>query len=209
MWQERYADFNTASSGAVGNFVEGVGHFANNLGVPLGIATIFAAVVVVSFAATTMDTGVRLQRYIIQEIGEIVRFRLLARNLTLAAGLAVIIPLGLALYPDLAFGRLWRLFGTTNQLTAGLALAVVAVWVFNRNRNPRAQIVPLVFVMKMTTCALFIQLGDFFRAGDYLLVAIDGVIFVLTLWLIVEAIGAFQRARNERAAGGTDRGTEA
>jgi carbon starvation protein len=29
-------------------------------------------VVVISFAATTMDTGVRLQRYILQEIGEMV-----------------------------------------------------------------------------------------------------------------------------------------
>jgi carbon starvation protein len=198
VWQEKYADFNVASSGAVGNFVEGVGHFANNLGIPLAIATIFAAVVVVSFAATTMDTGVRLQRYIIQEIGEIVRFRFLARNLTLAAALAVVIPLGLALAPDLAFGRLWRLFGTTNQLTAGLALAVVAVWVFTRNRNPLAQIVPLTFLLAMTTWALFIQLGDFFRAGDWLLVAIDAVIFVLALWLIVEAIGAFIRARGER-----------
>jgi carbon starvation protein len=86
---------------------------------------------------------------------------------------------------------------------------VVAVWVFTRNRNPLAQIVPLVFLLAMTTWALFIQLGDFFRAGDYLLVAIDGVIFVLALWLIVEAIGAFQRARSERASGGPDRGTEA
>jgi len=175
------------------------------LGVPLAIATTFAAVVVVSFAATTMDTGVRLQRYIIQEIGEIARIRPVTRNLTIATTLAVLFPLGLALYPSdaggesgFAFGYLWRLFGTTNQLTAGLVLAVVAVWVFTRNRNPLAQIVPLVFLLTMTTWALVIQLGDFFRAGDWLLVAIDSVIFVLALWLIVEAIGAFMRARGER-----------
>ena len=45
----------------------------------LSLATIFAAVVVISFAATTMDTGVRLQRYVVQEIGEIIRVRALAR----------------------------------------------------------------------------------------------------------------------------------
>jgi carbon starvation protein len=55
----------------VGNFVSGVAVFANNIGIPLDLATIFAAVVVISFAATTMDTGVRLQRYVVQEIGEV------------------------------------------------------------------------------------------------------------------------------------------
>jgi carbon starvation protein len=207
-WQKKYADFATASDGAVGYFVEGVGHFANNLGVPLAIATTFAAVVVVSFAATTMDTGVRLQRYIIQEIAEIVHVRPVARNLTLAAALAVLFPMGLALYPSnaggesgFAFGYLWRLFGTTNQLTAGLALAVVAVWVFTRNRNPLAQLVPLTFLLAMTTWALFLQLGEFFQGGDYLLTVIDAIIFVLALWLIIEAIAAFRRARGERAAG--------
>ncbi|CAN5858637.1 carbon starvation protein A [soil metagenome] len=209
-WDKKYTDFTTASDGAVGNFVAGVGHFANNLGIPLAIATTFAAVVVVSFAATTMDTGVRLQRYIIQEIGEIAHVGFLARNLTLAAAVAVLVPLGLALYPSnaggesgFAFGYLWRLFGTTNQLTAGLALSVVAVWVFTRGRNPLAQIIPLVFLLAMTVWALFIQLGEFFSGGDYLLTIFDAVIFVLSLWLIVEAIGAFSRARGERAAGRT------
>ncbi|CAN5347384.1 carbon starvation protein A [soil metagenome] len=217
-WQEKYADFGTASNGAVGNFVTGVGHFANNLGIPLAIATTFAAVVVVSFAATTMDTGVRLQRYIIQEIGEVVRVRPLARNITLATTLAVLLPLGLALYPGegggergFAFGRLWYLFGTTNQLTAGLALAVVAVWVFTRNRNPLAQIIPLTFLLAMTTWALFIQLGTLIEQGDWLLAVLDAIVFVLALWLIVEAIAAFQRARAQRAANspaGSEGGTE-
>ena len=204
-WQERYAEFGMASDNAVGNFVEGVGHFANNLGIPLGWATIFAAVVVITFAGTTMDTGIRLQRYIIQEIGEIARVRFLTRNLTLTTTVAVLIPLGLALFPggggevgEFAFGRLWRLFGTTNQLTAGLALTIIAIWVFTRNRNPIFQLVPLIFLLFMTTYALFIQLGEFFGEGDWLLLVLDGIIFVLALWLIIEAIGAFMRARGER-----------
>jgi carbon starvation protein len=150
-----------------------------------------------------MDTGVRLQRYIIQEIATIINWTWLARSLTWATVIAVAIPLALALMPgDFAFGTLWRLFGTTNQLTAGLALSVVAVWVFTRNRNPLAQIVPLTFLLAMTTWALFLQLGEFFRGGDYLLTVIDAIIFVLALWLIIEAIVAFRRARGERAAGG-------
>jgi len=211
-WQENYADYATASGGAVGNFTQGVGSFANNLGIPLELGIIFAAVVVITFAGTTMDTGIRLQRYILQEIGEIVGLRRATRNITLMTTLGVLIPLGLALYPSdqggeagFAFGYLWRLFGTTNQLTAGLALTVVAVWVFTRGRNPLAQIVPLVFLLIMTTYALFIQLGQFFAAGDWLLLILDAIIFVLALWLIVEAFAAFRRAREQRAR--ADRGT--
>ncbi|MEW6635978.1 MAG: carbon starvation CstA family protein, partial [Actinomycetota bacterium] len=215
VWQERYADFGLASDNAVGNFTEGVGHFASNLGIPVALGTIFAAVVVITFAGTTMDTGIRLQRYIIQEIGEIVRIGPLTRNITLTTTLAVLIPLRLALFPGggetggFVFGRLWRLFGTTNQLTAGLALSIIAVWVFTRGRNPLAQIIPLTFLLIMTTWALFIQLGSFYQEGDWLLTILDGIIFVLALWLIIEAIGAFRRAREQRRAGQpTDTGEE-
>ena len=200
-WEALYPDFATASGGAVGNFVNGVGVFANNLGVPLDLAIIFAAVVVISFAATTMDTGVRLQRYIVQEIAELAGWHKLARNLTFASIVAVAVPLAMALIPGggdagYTFGVLWRLFGTTNQLTAGLALTVVAVWVLRMKRNPIPAVVPLVFLLGMTTWALFIQFWDFVQAEAwserFVLAPLDGVIFLLAIWLIVEAAMALR-----------------
>jgi carbon starvation protein len=191
-WDALYADHATASGGAVGNFVNGIASFANNLGIEFGLATVFAAVVVVSFAATTMDTGVRLQRYIVQEIAELLGWRRLARNLTLAGLVAVAVPMTLALLPGggdagYTFGVLWRLFGTTNQLTAGLALAVIAVWVMRKRRNPIAVLVPLVFLVPMTTWALILQLREFIEAGEWVLAPLDAIILVLAGWLIVEA----------------------
>ena len=205
-WQQNYPDFATASDGAVGYFTQGVGSFASNLGIPETMGVIFAAVVVITFAGTTMDTGIRLQRYIIQEIGEISGIRPLTRNVTLTTTIGVLIPLGLALYPGgdrggeagFVFGYLWRLFGTTNQLTAGLALTVIAIYVFTRGRNFIVQIVPLVFLLSMTIFALFIQLVEFFNEGSWLLLVIDAIIFILSVWLIVEAVAAFNRARGQR-----------
>ena len=205
-WQQNYPDFATASDGAVGYFTQGVGSFASNLGVSETAGVIFAAVVVITFSGTTMDTGIRLQRYIIQEIGEISGIRPLTRNVTLTTTIGVLIPLGLALYPGgdrggesgFVFGYLWRLFGTTNQLTAGLALTVIAIYIFTRNRNPIVQLVPLVFLLSMTIYALFLQLGEFFNEGSWLLLVIDAIIFVLAVWLIIEAIAAFNRARGQR-----------
>ena len=204
-WSQSYADFGTASGGAVGYFTEGVGNFISNLGIPAAIGTTFAAVVVITFAGTTLDTSVRLQRYVIQEIGEVVRVRFLARSAFLGATLAVLLSAGLALFPaggggdaGFAFGRLWQLFGTTNQLTAGLALAVIAVWVFLRGRNPLAAIIPLVFLLTMTVWSLWVNLQSFLAEGDWLLVTLDLIILVVALWLIVEAAAAMNRARNSR-----------
>ncbi|HUH08448.1 MAG TPA: carbon starvation CstA 5TM domain-containing protein, partial [Egibacteraceae bacterium] len=98
---------------------------------------------------------------------------------------------------DFAFGRLWTLFGTTNQLTAGLALAVIAVWVLRKRRNPLAQIIPLTFLLVMTTWALILNTRNFFEARDWLLGPLNVAIFGLAVWLIVEAILALRRARNE------------
>ena len=202
-WQGLYTNFGDASAGATSNFVEGVGQFANNIGIPLDIGVIFAVVVVVSFAATTMDTGVRLQRYIVQEIAEIVQFTPLVRNVTAATVVATVVPLGLALIPgDFAFGTLWQLFGTTNQLTAGLALAVIAVWVTKSNRNPLAVLVPLVFLLVMTSWALIYNLVQFLQSDAaidrYFLAPLDFAIFALAIWLIVEAGLALRRAYTDR-----------
>jgi carbon starvation protein len=204
-WQALYPDFATASSGAVGNFVRGVAAFANNIAIPLDLATIFAAVVVISFAATTMDTGVRLQRYVVQEIGEQLGVRALSRNLTVATTVAVVIPLGMALIPGegeagYTFGVLWQLFGTTNQLTAGLALSVIAVWVTRRGRNPIAVIIPLVFLLVMTTWALILNLLRFIEQEQWVLAPLDALIFILAVWLIAEAAMALMKARRETPA---------
>jgi carbon starvation protein len=205
-WENLYSDFATASDGAVGNFVEGVAGFANNLGVPLELAAIFAAIVVISFAATTMDTGVRLQRYVIQEIAELAGWRRFARNLTLTGLVAVLIPLGMALLPGggedgYTFGVLWQLFGTTNQLTAGLALSVIAVWVTRNARPVWAVVVPLVFLLVMTTWALVVNLRNFIEAEQWVLAPLDLIIFVLAMWLIVEAVIAMRNTRRGALTG--------
>ncbi|SFB27679.1 carbon starvation protein [Amycolatopsis marina] len=198
-WNALYSDFSTASGGSTTNFVNGIASFAGNLGIPVSIGVIFASIVVISFAATTMDTGVRLQRYIVQEIADIAGVKSVSRNVTLATALAVAVPLAMALLPGggdkgYTFGVLWQLFGTTNQLTAGLALAVIAVWVTRNRRNPIAILIPLVFLLAMTTWALILNLATFVEEGQWVLAPLDLIIFVLALWLIVEAGIALRKA---------------
>ena len=72
-------------------FIEGASHFVTELGVPLGLARAFIAVVVVSFALTTLDSATRLLRYNVEEIAQSMGLRRgLDRHLsTLVAVLAI------------------------------------------------------------------------------------------------------------------------
>ncbi len=52
----------------MGAFVTGAGNFTAAAGVPRAWGTALMAVLVASFALTTLDTAVRLQRYVVQEL---------------------------------------------------------------------------------------------------------------------------------------------
>ena len=63
-----WASFNLASK--IGAFIEGGANFLSVIGIPLQLGIGIIAVLVASFAATTLDSATRLQRYVIQELGE-------------------------------------------------------------------------------------------------------------------------------------------
>ena len=90
---------------------------------------------------------------------------------------------------------LWPLFGTVNQLLAGLALLVVTVWLFRRGTSVVFTAVPMVFVLFMTGWAMLLNLRAFAAATNWLLVVVGAAVFVLELLIIGFAIGVFARGR--------------
>lgn len=194
-WLEHYGTWARASSGATSAFVNGVGVLAEGVGIPHTVAVIFAAVVVISFAATTMDTGVRLQRYIISELGAQYRVRI-AQNRWFATFVAVASCALLALGLDRGAGgmRLWPLFGTTNQLTGALTLLVITLFLARLRRPIWVTVVPMGFLLFMTTWAMVLNLVRYWVDSQAVLLAVGGMVFVLELWLIFEAAGVVRRA---------------
>jgi carbon starvation protein len=149
----------------------------------------------VLFAATTMDTGVRLQRFVVQEAGEILGVKVNNVVATLVV-LVVAMALTFSTGADGSGGLvIWPLFGTTNQLLASLTLAIIAVVLLRKKRNPLPVLIPLVFVMVMSIYALIVQLGTFWNDKDWLLLALDVVILVASLWVALESAIAMQAAR--------------
>ena len=130
-------------------FVNGGGRFIAALGLPLETAQTFVAVMVIAFAATSLDTGARIQRLIIAELAGAYGIKPLTNRY--AAG-AVGIGAALVLALTQAGGKggliLWPLFGTTNQLVAGVTLLVVSVWLRRAGRPIVYTMVPMFLVTR-------------------------------------------------------------
>ena len=198
LWQEHYGSFAAATAGATTAFVQGVGVLAAGIGIPETVAVIFASVVVISFAATTLDTAIRLQRYIIAELGVEYNVKWIQNRLS-ATGIAVVSCGVLALATDRGAGgmMIWPLFGTTNQLLAGLTLLIVSLYLMRQGRPFLVTMIPMAFLLVMTTWAMIINLGTFFGAEQWLLLVLGALIFILEMWLLLEGWAAIKRVRAE------------
>ena len=196
-WESVYNEWN---AGGVNAFVEGGGALMNEgLGIPTSLSATILATMAVLFAATTMDSGVRLQRMVVGEIAEIM-------GVKLSGLVATIIAVGAALGLTFSTGMdgsggmiIWPLFGTTNQLMAGLTLSVLVVILTKLRRPTLPLLIPLVFVTLMSLWAAVLQLRTLFEAGNWLLLGIDVVIIVAAVWVVVEAVASISKARREPA----------
>lgn len=196
-WQAIYTAF---GDGSLTAFVNGGANIlANGTGMDAGVAATLLTVMAALFAGTTMDTGLRLQRYIFQEWGEIYQQKWLTRPLP-ATLLAVTSCLLLAFGAGGADGSggllIWPLFGTTNQLLAGLTLLVITIMLVKRGRPAIYTLAPLVFLLVMTLYALLIQLKSFYDKSDWFLLGLDLVVLVAALLVTLECAAALKRAFN-------------
>ncbi|MBO0609791.1 carbon starvation CstA family protein [Myceligenerans salitolerans] len=192
-WEETYAEF---GNGGVGAFVSGGASIVNaGLGIPDGLSATILATTAILFAATTMDTGVRLSRFVVQEAGDLMGLRVnKIVGTVIAVGVAMGITFSMGAGGEGGLQVIWPLFGTTNQLLASLTLAVIAVILLQRKRNPLPALVPLVFVLIMSVYALIVQLGTFATNGQWLQLVLDVIILVASLWVAFEAAVAMVRA---------------
>ncbi|MAG93023.1 MAG: carbon starvation protein A [Planctomycetaceae bacterium] len=221
-WDARYdtskkwTDFGLGAK--VGAFIEGSGNFLTSIGVPLKLGIAIIAVLVASFAATTLDSATRLQRYVIQELAATIRITPL-RNKYAATALAVSLGAALAMIP--APGKpagtggliLWPLFGATNQLLAGLAFMVVVFYLWRRNKPIWFAAVPMVLMIVLPAWALYWQLfnassGWFWPlytmasgqqewawSNVHLLFGVGAITVCLQVWMVVEALLLWPKAK--------------
>jgi carbon starvation protein len=192
-WLTTYANY--AKVPTLPTFAEGGARIVETLGISKALALNILAVFMVSFASTTIDTATRLQRYVISEFGDSIGQKWLD-NKYIAAGIAVVSAYFMAFRGSA--NVIWPLFGATNQLLAGLALLTVTVYLAENNKPTQYTMLPMIFMVFMTTWGMVANLRNYMAAGNTLLAVIDGIIIVLELWMIVEAINVLGRVRQGR-----------
>ncbi len=190
-WNHIYASWSTANGlGAkVGAFVTGAGNFLVAIGIPQHFAIPLLGVLVASFAATTLDSSCRLQRYVVQELfralgkspavsstsDQAVNAPNLLSSRYVATLIAVLFAFALAILP--APGQqwnmqtagtggliLWPVFGATNQLLGGLAFLVLLFYLWRRGKPIWFVLLPAIFMLVMPAWAMGQQI--FFGTAD-------------------------------------------
>ena len=192
-WSSHYSSWGAANGlgSKLGAFVEGGARFVGSLGIPVEMAETFMAVVIIAFAATSLDTGARIQRLVLSELGELYGIKVL-RNRFIAGGLGIAAALVLAITQGGGKGgfALWPLFGTTNQLVAGVTLLIVSVWLKKLGRPVVYTLVPMILVGGVTAFAMLGNLIDYFANFEelWLLACARSVVLVLDIWIMFEGI---------------------
>lgn len=173
----------------LGAFIHGSANMIQSYGIPLNIALSIMAVFIVSFAGTSVDSATRIQRYVIVELATAYDFRPFA-NRQAGTLFAVITALLLAFYDGSGKGalKLWPLFGSVNQLLAGLSLMVVTIYLARKKINIAYTAIPMLFMMIITTWAMILNIRSYCNAGNHFLLIAGIIIFALEIWMIIESV---------------------
>ena len=186
----------------IGGFIEGGANIMSSIGIPITMGIGIMAVLVASFAATTLDTATRLQRYVVTELASNLKLVPLT-NRYVATAVAVITGGVIALTagpsgPGSGGLVLWPIFGVTNQLLAGLAFMVVCFYLLRHNRPVRFLVGPMALMLVLPAWALFVQIfGEhgWLNNERYLLSVLGMAMFALQIWIVIEGLFMYRQAK--------------
>ncbi len=156
-----------------------------------------------AFCLTSLDTATRLARFMFQEFwldsaaGEtmenVTGYKKVLTNPVIATVITVVLGIVLGLN---GYSKIWALFGSANQLLAGLGLLAVATWLGNIGRNNKMFLFPMAFMLVVTICSLCINTYTQFGLigaggadwGPYAQAIIGILLIVLAVVLAIEGI---------------------
>lgn len=200
-FSEHYSSWAAAHglSAKLSAFINGSSNMMTSFGLPLAVGKTLMGVFIVSFAATTLDSATRIQRYIIAETATMSKMPLFARThpaTCIAVGSAFI----LAFCEGSGKGafKLWPLFGAMNQLLGGLALLVITVYLARKKINALYTAIPMIFMIIMTGWAMYYNVMGFagYRGAprNTLLLIISLIIVGFEIWMMVESAIVLKKA---------------
>ncbi|MHB8918778.1 MAG: carbon starvation CstA family protein, partial [Desulfocucumaceae bacterium] len=180
------------------------GLMEKSVGIPMYIGTIFGILMIEGFIITTLDTAVRLNRYLFEELWALIFKEVpgFLKNFWVNSGLSVLLMLYLG-YTNY-YTVIWPIFGSANQLLSGLALIAVAMWLLYRGKPSWFVVLPAIFMMATTIFALYkLLLGKYLPSGNIPLVFTDLALMVLAIGVIILSIKKYFDFKNGTSTAST------
>jgi carbon starvation protein len=194
-WAVYYDSWAHASGNKAAAFVLGGGALIQSLGIPASMANTLMAVLVISFAATTLDTATRIQRFILKEFGLAMKIKPLT-NRYVATVIAIVPAILLAFWnvsdPGSGATRqagwvLWPIFGASNQMLAALTLMVLTLYYWKKKKPILPLLIPMVFIMVVTFTVLVSNAINFYGHNG-ILFGLTILLMGLIIWMVFEGV---------------------
>ena len=201
-WAVYYDSWAHASGNKAAAFVLGGGALIQELGIPSELAKTLMAVLVISFAATTLDTATRIQRFVLSELGSASKIKVL-ENRYVATIIAILPALALTMWnvTDPISGSskqagwiLWPIFGASNQMLAAFTFMVLTLYFWQLKRPVLPIFIPMILVMLATLASIILKTIDF-AGSNPLLFFLNLILIALIGWMIFEGIKTVKNSR--------------
>jgi len=195
-WTTHYSSWAAAAGlgSKVAAFVDGSANMIGSLGIPKGIALVIMGVFVASFAATTLDTATRIQRYVIAELFGDIKLTALTNKYaatTVAVGSALVLAFVTGASGAGAL-KLWPMFGAVNQTLAALALIIITLYLQTKGGAKWMFAgFPALFMAIMTIWAVIVNQTKFLGAHNMLLTVVNLCILIVAVWILIEGLIKF------------------
>jgi len=160
-----------------------------------------------AFCLTSLDTATRLARFMFQEfwvdstkgetVDNVTGYKKFLSNPYVATIITVV--LGVLLGMN-GYDKIWALFGSANQLLAGIGLLAVATWLGNVGKNNKMILFPMAFMLVVTITSLAINTksqlaiiqgaveGKAANWGTWVQVIVGVLLIVLAVVLAIEGV---------------------
>ncbi|MDE6281165.1 MAG: carbon starvation protein A [Oscillospiraceae bacterium] len=200
-------------TGATAIFGGGLAHMIDDT-IP-GTYNILYTLLVLTYSAfclTSLDTATRLARFMFQELwldgGEtpetVTGYKKVLSNMYVATAITVIVGVVLGMN---GYEKIWALFGSANQLLAGLGLLAVATWLSNIGKNNKMFLIPMAFMLVVTICSLLINTRNQFVIiaaggadwGPYVQAIFGILLVVLAVILAIEGVVTIVKPKKKTA----------
>ena len=165
----------------------------NAFGLPMSTGVTFVSLAASAFLLTTLDSATRLGKFGVQEFAE---GRSKFFHNQYVATLVIVVGAAALAFSG-TWADLWPLFGSANQMLGALALLAISAWLIKIGVKSLFTLIPMVFMFILTLSALIVLMYQNFMINNWLLTISGFVLFVLCIFLIIEAWNSYITTKNK------------